>query len=510
VTPDHTTDVLIVGCGIMGAATAALLRERLPDVRLTLVDGGLPIGAEPGGHLHDTSDPQLWNRYNQRVSSGIQGLYAGDPQFELEAMGGGEPTPGLHRLRVYGHDDDQLPGAALAWNFGGMGVHWTAATPWPDGAERFGDPDRWEADLDLARRLLHVTPSPLGPTRPGELVLQTLRRLFGDGVRPERQAQPMPMAVEEVDGWFVRTGPARIFPHLATGGDGDGVRVLAGSLVSALLHDGEHVSGARVRDVATGEETVVAASQVVVCADAVRSPQLLFASGIRPPALGRFLDEHAFVSNRVLLDLERFGLELGDLPLPREGEFVTDSLWLPQTGPDQPYQAQIMCRTYQDDDASALGYGIGFSVYVPLPPRAENRLTFDENTSDVAGLPRIGVEFSYSESDRELIDGVEPFMRRIAAEFGDWDPATESRVLEPGASLHYTGTVRSGPVDDGTSVCDPSGRVWDFDNLFVAGNGVVPTALAANATLTGVVTVIRAAEAVVGNLRPAPAAPVGA
>ena len=51
-------------------------------------------------------------------------------------------------------------------------------------------------------------------------------------------------------------------------------------------------------------------------------------------------------------------------------------------------------------------------------------------------------------------------------------------------------------ADDGTCVCDPSGRVWGFENLWVAGNGVVPTALAGNATLTGVVTAVRAAEAV--------------
>jgi choline dehydrogenase-like flavoprotein len=52
-----------------------------------------------------------------------------------------------------------------------------------------------------------------------------------------------------------------------------------------------------------------------------------------------------------------------------------------------------------------------------------------------------------------------------------------------------------GLVDDGTSVCDRDGRVWGFDNLFLAGTGVIPTPVVCNATLTGMVTAVRAARA---------------
>ncbi len=500
------TDVLIVGSGIMGSIAARLLRESDPAVRIAMVDGGSPIGAAPGVHLHDVDDPVLWSRHNDQVVTGIQGMYMGAEAVREVAGSLSELTPGMLHALAFGEDAEAMPAAALAWNAGGMGVHWTAATPSPgaDEAFDFGDPRGWAADLETARRVLSVEPSAIGPTQVGQVVLDVLRRRYQDVGPDHRRAQPMPMAVTPTScGPLPRTAPGTIFPPIASGGDPH-FTLVTGTLATSLITEGDLVTGARLRHIADDTTSEIRAAAVIVCADALRTPQLLFASDIRPASLGRYLNEHAFVTARVLLDLDRFGIDRDRLPLPRTGEFATDSLWLPRNAEAQPFHGQIMNRTYVDDDGLPLAHSVGLSFYVPVASRPENRLVFSESAPDLAGLPRIGIEFAYCDADRALIDRALKDIRSVAEEFGPFDPETECALLPPGSSLHVTGTVRAGLTDDGTSVCDPNGLVWGFENLYLAGNGVIPTAMAANVTLTGAVTAVRAARAVHNMLGGAP------
>lgn len=505
--PDLPADYLVIGSGIMGSIVARQIRAAEPSATIVMVDGGRPIGARGGVHLHDVAEREIWELYNSRVESGIQGFYAGAAPVLSTARGVSDLESGMHLLSTLGEHSGAMPNAAAAWNVGGMGSHWTAATPWPWGHEVFGEGEPWRADLETARTALGVTDPALGPTAVGDIVLRELQGLFAGRGPAERAPQTMPMAVQpSASGMLARTGPATIFPPIADGGAH--FTLLAGTQATAIEHDGTRARGARLRDTATGAERFVAARAVVVCADTFRTPQLLFASGIRPPALGRYLNEHAFLTGRVLLDLERFGLTRADLPPVRDGEFATDSLWLPQNGAEQPFHGQIMNTTYVDDGGAALAHSVGLSLYTPVESRAENRVVFRDDDLDLTGMPRFSIEFSYSDADLALIEAARVEMARVAAAFGAFDPDTESALLLPGSSLHQTGTVRLGPVDDGTSVCDPDGRVWDFDNLFVAGNGVIPTAVVANTTLTGAVTAVRAARAARRVVAGAAAAPL--
>lgn len=498
--PVPPADVVVVGAGLMGAGVVARIRTLAPRARIVMVDAGRPIGTRAFQHLHDSTEEDVRAEYLVRVSPGVQGLYVGPdggPAIEGNAL---DARPGMYELRKFGMAADDVPRAALGWNAGGMGVHWTAATPRPWGGEVFDDLSGhpFAQDLATAEELLRVHPDPFGRNEVGDRVSRVLGNRFAPVSAPGRGYQPMPMAVGPAsaghEGPLPRSGPNVLLPRMLEPAGPD-FEVLTSTTVQQVVHDGNRARGVRIRR-PDGSEQVLVASAVVVAADVVRTPQLLFASQIRPPALGTNLNEHAFLTSQVLVDLPRLGLDLQDVPLPRSGEWAIGSYWLPHSGPEQPFHGQIMDKVFLDEDGDRLAYSVGLSWYVPTQLRAENRIEFDETEVDAAGLPRPRVTFSLSARDQELVEQARQSVAGAASELGPFDLATDSALLPAGSSLHYTGTTRSGTADDGDSVCDTEGRVWGFANLFLAGGSVVPTAVVGNSTLTGMVTAVRAARAV--------------
>jgi choline dehydrogenase-like flavoprotein len=93
-------------------------------------------------------------------------------------------------------------------------------------------------------------------------------------------------------------------------------------------------------------------------------------------------------------------------------------------------------------------------------------------------------------------------LERAATALGTYVPGCEPRRMPAGTSLHYMGTVRMGDDGGEASVCDSFSRVWGFSNLFVGGNGVIPTANACNPTLTSVALAARAIPRLLEVLAP--------
>ena len=489
-------DVVVVGSGPVGTAVARELADRAPELRLLVLEAGPAIGDVPGGHVKNIADAGARTDALARLPAGSPPLPGGTPARPGTALLG---TPAM-------------PNAAISTNVGGMGAHWTAACPRPgdDEVPDFLDPAVLDEALTRAEELLAVTTHAFDRAPLSGAVQKVLSDLFD---RPGRRpVGPMPVAVTAAgDGSLHWTGPAVIAGDLW---DRPRVTLRTGALVTRIHLDGDRATGVEVVDAATGRRSSVGASAVVVAADAFRTPQLLWASGIRTDALGRYLNDQPQAMAASLLDEEYVpaGAPVAvELPrsaatAPGGGAIVPLSgvSWVPYAA-DRPFHGQVMQM-----DASPLpldpgvtvrpGQVVGLGWFCRKELSAGDRVWFDEDAPDEHGMPAIRIDYTLTAADEAAIATAIGELRTAAEALGR--PLGEPFVLPAGSSLHYQGTTRMGPADDGTSVCDPTGRVWRTANVYVGGNNVIPTATACNPTLTAVALAVLSARALAAALLP--------
>ena len=196
--------------------------------------------------------------------------------------------------------EDGIPSAAMSSNVGGMGAHWTCACPRPGGRERIDFLPDLDELLDEAGRLLGVSTDAFNDAPFADEVRRRLSGEFDATRPPGRRVQPMPLAVSLAeDGTITWSGSDVVFGEVTR--QNPRYSLHSEALVRRILLDGSRVAGILVVDTQDGSEHEVAATEVVVAGDALRTPQLLWASGIRPTALGRYLNDQSQVIHAVRL-----------------------------------------------------------------------------------------------------------------------------------------------------------------------------------------------------------------
>ena len=235
---------------------------------------------------------------------------------------------------------------------------------------------------------------------------------------------------------------------------------------------------------------------------------MLHASGIRPAALGRYLNDQPQIVHAVRLpdDVVATDDTVTGRTRAEDGGIVPRSgvSWVPFTAA-HPFHGQVMQLdaspvALADEDAVRPGSIVGLGWFCAKDITAEDRVTFSDTATDAFGMPEIAIHYRYTDRDLDSIEGAKKAVTEAGAALGT--PLGEAPFLLPaGSSLHYQGTTRMGAVDDGTSVCDTFSRVWNTRGLWVAGNGVIPTATACNPTLTSVALASRGAGALVEYVR---------
>lgn len=495
----RSVDVAIVGSGPTGAAFARILAERAPGALVAMFEVGPTVTSPAGAHVKNIADPDL-RAAAQRASEGPS-------ERTKTAATSGPASTGSHRARpgtfllgdgAVQPDEDGLPVAAMSSNVGGMSAHWTGACPRPQGSERIDFLPELDDLLDEAERLLGVTPDAFNSSPYTEAILDRLSAALDD--RPaSARAQRMPVAAHRrSDGSLVWSGSDVVLGDVTR--SNPAFTLHDESLVTRVLLDGGRASGVEVADRRTGGSHTVTARFVVVAADAIRTPQLLWASGIRPEALGRYLNDQTQIVFAVRIDDV-------DAPLPDESTTALSESsgvnWVPFTD-DSPFHVQVMQLdaspvALADDDPAAPGSIVGLGVFCAKNLRWEDRVDFDAVVRDTYGMPAPQIHYRLTDADRATIARGRTEIVRLGTAIGTaLNP--EPFTMPLGASLHYQGSTRMGAVDDGESVCDPTSQLWNTPGLFVAGNGVIPTATACNPTLTSVALAVGGALRIASEL----------
>ncbi|HEV2999114.1 MAG TPA: FAD-dependent oxidoreductase [Solirubrobacteraceae bacterium] len=490
-------DVAVIGAGLVGTAVAAELARAGAEV--VLVDAGWSPADAPATHLRN-APPCSRDRalYYDLLRAHLRPVSVAPPRTSLlgddvpVAAAGGGVNPAQAPAR-------SMPGARTTAAAGGMGTLWTCVAPRFAPGERWdGIGDReWDALYERAEHALAVGTDTHAGSRRQERMLAALRAATPAPAR----AEPAPVAARRgPDGRVEWTGPREVLRRGL--GEARLHALLGHHAAQRLVHAGGRVRAAQVADLLTGETARVEAGTFVLALGALRTPALLFASGLcRDPAgaLGRWLSDHPLCHGQVVL---RPDLAAGKEDDPEPFVVVPASA-------ERPFHGLLVCDAY---DSAALEGNVDLRLLVSLywyaraEPDRENRVVFDDRHRDHVGLPQPAFDYRVPAVERERAALAVEDLRAHGNAIGRFVPSRPPRVTAPGSSMHLLGTTRIGRRDDGESVVDPFGRVWESPNLYACGTGLIATPTATNPSLTAVALALRTADALAGRAPAAAAA----
>ncbi len=321
----------------------------------------------------------------------------------------------------------------------------------------------------------------------------------------------------------VRVNAARAFLHPALREGKHPVRLLTGAHCVGLVVEGGRCTGARF--VQQGQRVQVNARRgVVLCAGAVKSPQLLMLSGIGPgaplsalgiavhvdlPGVGQGLMEHPVVKLSARVHGSTYNVETGPVNGLRH-------LWhyiRRREGPLASPHAQLLAHVRSTRGAHRPDVQIAFYPYAferweggvrrarspavmftVMASQGRGRGEIVLSSADPQAPPVIRHALLANDADRQILVAGCRLVHHIAmhaplgAEIRSWieiDPASATeadwaRYLDAEAALAYhpAGSCRMG--SDAHAVVDASLRVRGIEGLRVADNSVMPAPVSGN------------------------------
>ena len=522
---DRQTDVFIVGSGPIACTFARILHTA--GRRVLMADSGPLMSRYPGEHLKNAV---AWQRDIDKFTPIVQGLlyqYSTPPRpgntltlDPISFLTGAESASVRSANNPRQNPYTNLPSAAQGFAVGGMFVHWTNNTPRQhptlERMKILSDVE-WDELYDCAEALFNVHSDAFTSSIRHRVIKERLKKMYNGKLSPPYSPDDMPMGAQrrlDNSEFVYYTGSDTVLGPLALHKFDDTFAILPEHRVKELTLKGSRVESAVVDNMLSGERFRVYADEFIVACGSVLTPQLLWNSGIRPQALGRYLHEHTFTFAQVVLKNEiideiqsqaplKIGAGLDPIPIP-----MTDPppmLRVP-VADNRPWHTQVHRDSFAfnavpaDVDPRLI---VDIRSFGMVEPVEENMVTFEPDIFDKFGMPQPTFHYVLGDLDRKLAHDMMSDTVNIAQELGGFLTGSEPRFLPPGASLHVMGTTRMGAFNEGKSVVDSNSKVWGLDNLRLGGLGLLAAKNACNPTLTAAALAVRSASHLAGT-RPNP------
>jgi choline dehydrogenase-like flavoprotein len=529
-------DYVVVGGGSAGAALAARLSER-EDRTVALLEAGSrdshPFIHVPSFVAAAIGTKSLNWRFETVPQPGMAGRRIGVPRGRV--IGGSGAINGMVYFRGHPTDFD-------AWaDMGAKGWSYRDVLPYFT---------RNENNENFPASVYHGRGGPVNVKYPAGDKANPLNRAYLDALASLQFKHCPDFNGPDPEGYGYRQGLIRdgrrestarsmLWPAVRSRRN---IEVITNAQAARILLDGRRATGIKLVD---GRE-IKARAEVILCAGAIQTPQLLLLSGIGPaehlmkvgidivhdlPGVGGNYHDHvACPVHMETDDPDSYGISWKVWPrdilagiqylLTRTGPLasnVFESVAFLKTDPslskpDVQFVFQPAKRLTNPKIPFPLGHGYAISP-VALYPKSRGTLRLASNDPTVAPLidPRLLAEKG----------DIDPLMRAVkiarrafaAPSFAKYqgvevapgpdvqsDDEIEAFIRGAAYTVHHPGgTARMGAVNDQMSVVDPDLRVIGIEGLRVADASVFPLVVGGNTNAAAVMVGERGADKVLGK-----------